>query len=177
MPPKVDSEVICPGFFASPPFGRGVLDHTQVRPNQRDPSWTRPLKRKTPRLSLGAIGGLVFLLAFPFLAGLRLAQWIDYRLISGVFLVISVWTYLAYRGDKKKAEAGEWRTPESTLHFLELLGGWPAAFLSQRLLRHKISKLKYQLVFWAIVAIHQFAAFDFLKGWQNTKKLLTLVNS
>jgi len=35
---------------------------------------------------------------------------------------------------------GRWRTPETTLHLLELLGGWPAAWLTQHMLRHKSRK-------------------------------------
>ena len=32
-----------------------------------------------------------------------------------------------------------------TLHTLELIGGWPAAFLAQRWLRHKCSKRSFQM--------------------------------
>jgi len=41
------------------------------------------------------------------------------------------------------------------LHLLELLGGWPGAFLAQRRLRHKCSKRRYQFVFWLIVLAYQ----------------------
>jgi len=46
------------------------------------------------------------------------------------------------------------------LHLLELLGGWPAALLSQRILRHKTSKMSYQIILWLLVSLYQFAAFD-----------------
>jgi uncharacterized membrane protein YsdA (DUF1294 family) len=84
-------------------------------------------------------------------------------------------TYLLYRHDKKRAESGGWRTPESTLHSAELLGGWPVAFVAQRTLRHKISKVSYQIVFWLIVTLHQIASFDFLQGWTYARKVLLLV--
>jgi uncharacterized membrane protein YsdA (DUF1294 family) len=148
-----------------------------VRRNQKDPTRSRVPARTAHHVSFAATVSLVFLLAFPALAVLRLAQSIDCRFILGYLSVISISTYVAYRSDKKRAERGEWRIPESTLHFLEQAGGWPAAFLAQRLLRHKISKSSYQVVFWTTVAIHEYLAFDFLQGWPNTKKILMLIRS
>ena len=55
------------------------------------------------------------------------------------------------------------------LHLLELLGGWPGAFLAQRRLRHKCSKGSYQFVFWLIVLGYQFAAYDSLQHWQYSR--------
>jgi len=49
---------------------------------------------------------------------------------------------------------------------LEFLGGWPAAFLAQRVLRHKIRKISYQMIFWLIVVFHQWLAFDSFLGWR-----------
>lgn len=59
---------------------------------------------------------------------------------------------------------------------LELVGGWPAAFIAQKTLRHKCSKLPYQLRFWSIILLWELAALDFifdgllarsLYGWVN----------
>jgi len=83
-----------------------------------------------------------------------------------------VLTFFMYRSDKQSAIAGEWRVPEAMLHFFELVGGWPGAFLAQRIVRHKISKTSYQLLFWAIVLIHQFVALDFVLGWRLMKGTL-----
>lgn len=52
-------------------------------------------------------------------------------------------TLFAYAFDKSAAQQGRWRTQESTLHGLALLGGWPAAGLAQRMLRHKSSKAAF----------------------------------
>ena len=68
--------------------------------------------------------------------------------------------------DKRSARRGQWRTPENTLHAVELLGGWPGALLAQRLLRHKTRKVSYQAVFWGIVALHQALWIDWLLGWR-----------
>jgi hypothetical protein len=51
----------------------------------------------------------------------------------------------------------------------ELLGGWPGAFLAQRRLRHKCSKVSYQFVFWLIVLAYQFAAFDSIQNWRFSR--------
>ena len=60
-----------------------------------------------------------------------------WALIPTAYLVMSLVAFAAYAVDKSAAKRGAWRTPESTLHTLELLCGWPGAWLAQRLLRHK----------------------------------------
>ena len=78
------------------------------------------------------------------------APWIAvsiYLLMSGVALAM-------YWSDKRRAARGAWRISETTLHGVELLGGWPGALVAQRLLRHKWRKRSYMAVFWAIVGLH-----------------------
>ncbi|WP_281968533.1 DUF1294 domain-containing protein [Roseovarius nanhaiticus] len=60
--------------------------------------------------------------------------------LGGYLLVVNVLTYLAFRSDKRRSEVRAWRTPEKTLLTLALVGGWPAAKLAQRRLRHKTRK-------------------------------------
>jgi uncharacterized membrane protein YsdA (DUF1294 family) len=96
------------------------------------------------------------------------AQWI----YAGAYLaVINLLTFLFNFSDKRKARNKGWRVPESQLHLLELLGGWPAALLSQRILRHKTSKLSYQIIFWLIVGLYQFAAFDVINDGSWSRKI------
>jgi uncharacterized membrane protein YsdA (DUF1294 family) len=121
-----------------------------------------------------ALAALVLLLALPIYALSRLASLVDWRVLAGAPLAVSLFTYWSYRADKRRAEAGEWRIPEATLHACELLGGWPGAFLAQRIFRHKVSKTSYQFTFWIIVLIHQFVAFDSLVGWRFTNDVLQL---
>ena len=92
-------------------------------------------------------------------------------------MLVSYATALAYRSDKKKAERDEWRTPESTLHFLELVGGWHAAFLAQRKFRHKIRKDEYLFVFWLISLFHNYLAFDFINHWHYTQAAVELIET
>ena len=124
-----------------------------------------------------AVIGLLLLLVIPACALGRLATSVDWRLLGGAFLFVSLVTFVAYRSDKRRAEAGEWRIPESTLHLAELAGGWPGAFLAQRTFRHKTSKVSYQVEFWIIVLIHQMVAIDSLVGWRFTKNVLHLIKS
>lgn len=109
---------------------------------------------------------LVTLLACPALALVRLSQIVGPYVILVIFAGISLTTWGLYRHDKWAAETAHWRTPEAWLHFFEIIGGWPAAFLAQRIFRHKISKLRYQITFWMIIAIHQAVAFGFVKDWR-----------
>lgn len=73
---------------------------------------------------------------------------------AGIYLGLSVITFLVYAGDKASAASGSWRTPESTLHLLAAAGGWPGALLGQQLLRHKSTKQDFRQTFWATVAIN-----------------------
>lgn len=75
---------------------------------------------------------------------------------------VSLLALVCYGIDKQRALAGQWRTPESTLHLLEALGGWPGALLAQQLYRHKTRKFEYQAVFWLIVIAHQALWLDWL---------------
>ena len=102
----------------------------------------------------------------------RLGPGIDWRLLAGGVLAMSFFTWLSYWSDKRRAEAGEWRVPEATLHGFELLGGWPGAFLAQRQFRHKTAKISYQVVFCLIVLLHEYVALDFLLGWKLTRALV-----
>jgi uncharacterized membrane protein YsdA (DUF1294 family)/cold shock CspA family protein len=116
------------------------------------------------RITLLNVLTLILLLVLPFLALRHLA--VDYRWAAAVALALSASTYGAYALDKRRAKAGEWRLSEAGLHVLELLGGWPGAFLAQRKFRHKCSKGSYQVLFWLIVLGWQLAAFDAVQNWR-----------
>ncbi|MDR7067802.1 uncharacterized membrane protein YsdA (DUF1294 family)/cold shock CspA family protein [Pseudoxanthomonas japonensis] len=69
-------------------------------------------------------------------------------------MILSAITYVVYALDKHAAQTGRWRTQETTLHLLELLGGWPGAWIAQQTLRHKSRKPRYRVVFWTMVVLH-----------------------
>ena len=117
----------------------------------------------------GRMGGftaffLLALLTLPTLAAARLP--IDPRVLAGYAVAISLIAYGIYARDKRQARRGGWRISEGTLHFLELIGGWPGAFIAQRRLRHKCSKRSYQFVFWLLTLAWQVVAVDALTGWR-----------
>ncbi|MCU0974514.1 MAG: cold shock and DUF1294 domain-containing protein [Burkholderiales bacterium] len=80
--------------------------------------------------------------------------WRPPLVIAGVYAGASLITFVAYVLDKRAAESGGWRTQESTLHALSLVGGWPGALLAQQFVRHKTTKAGFRTVFWATVAIN-----------------------
>ncbi|MDV2450757.1 DUF1294 domain-containing protein [Xanthomonas hortorum] len=70
------------------------------------------------------------------------------------YAAASVVAMIAYRRDKSAAQRGQQRTPETRLHIIALLGGWPGALLAQGLFRHKSSKAAFQAWFWIIVMVN-----------------------
>lgn len=72
----------------------------------------------------------------------------------GGLLLLSLLTFFVYGFDKHAAETGRWRTQESTLHLLALIGGWPGAWCAQRLFRHKVRKASFMTVYWATALAH-----------------------
>lgn len=137
---------------------------------------SRPRQQRRPRFGVLPTLSLLALALFPGLACLQLARSVDPRFVCAYVAAISALTLWLYWHDKRRAIVGGWRTPESTLHLLELLGGWPAAFLAQRAFRHKISKVRYQVTFWLIVALHQAVTFDFLSDWRYSQATLALLH-
>ncbi|NNJ10171.1 DUF1294 domain-containing protein [Chloroflexales bacterium ZM16-3] len=80
-----------------------------------------------------------------------------------VYAVVSGFTFRAYGADKAIAVRNERlapgarrerRTPEFTLHMLELLGGWPGALVAQWYYRHKNRKPAYQVAYWLVVVLN-----------------------
>lgn len=99
-----------------------------------------------PRVALGA----AFLLAASVGTLLDLVP----AIVSIAFGLLSCVSYIIYSRDKAAAGKGMQRTPESTLHLVDLLGGWPGALIAQQQLRHKTVKASFQTMFWASVLIN-----------------------
>ena len=70
------------------------------------------------------------------------------------YIVASCLGFMAYAFDKAAAMQGNWRTQESTLHLLSLLGGWPGAMVAQRMFHHKTKKASFRAVYWVTVLLN-----------------------
>ncbi len=99
---------------------------------------------RTPRRS--AVNGvtkfnpawlLLPLLVLPGTTLYRLSARFSIEYLVAGCVVIGASCFVAYWIDKRRAESGGWRIPESTLHLLELAGGWPAELPAQQCSRHK----------------------------------------
>jgi uncharacterized membrane protein YsdA (DUF1294 family) len=120
---------------------------------------------------VGAVIVFLLLLMVPGYALHEFPSGIDWRILALGPISMSAFSFCFYRSDKQKAQSGEWRIPESTLHFTDLIGGWPGGFLAQRKYRHKTAKGSFQFLFWVTVALHQFVAFDSLIAWRFTREV------
>lgn len=118
---------------------------------------------KTPPVDTRPRGGTWMVpLALMVIGGLGVA-WTTGRLplaILGLYLATSLAAFLMYAWDKVAATGGRWRTQESTLLLVGLIGGWPGALIAQQKLRHKTAKASFQATFWLTVLINAAAL-----GW------------
>lgn len=72
--------------------------------------------------------------------------------LLALYGLLSAIALLLYRADKSAAQQGRRRTPESTLHAVDVLGGWPGALVARQAFRHKTIKQPFRTVFWLTVA-------------------------
>jgi uncharacterized membrane protein YsdA (DUF1294 family)/cold shock CspA family protein len=115
-------------------------------------SWPGVTKRSKRRegLAVAIVTASVFLIL---VALATVMERLPVMLLYG-YLALSLITALMYALDKSAAEAGSRRTPEATLHWLALAGGWPGALIAQQGLRHKSSKQSFRMAFWFTVSIN-----------------------
>lgn len=73
--------------------------------------------------------------------------------LAAYLAAINLSTFVLYGLDKLCAVQRWQRVPELLLHFLAIAGGSPGALLGQQVYNHKISKLKFILLYWFIVII------------------------
>jgi len=133
------------------------------RPENRDAVRRMRPRRRTAAQAPGPGFGSLLIVGTAYGGLLLWAVWqslLPWWVLPASF-VLSLLTFWMYWVDKRAAQTGQWRTPESTLQLLALAGGWPGAWLAQLALRHKSSKLSFRLVYWLMVLAHGF----FLGAW------------
>ncbi|MFG0256637.1 MAG: DUF1294 domain-containing protein [Phycisphaerales bacterium JB043] len=76
-----------------------------------------------------------------------LAWYLLWSIASGTLFIV----------DKRRAARNARRIPESTLHLLELPGGWSGTLVVGHVIRHKTRDRAYRLARAAIIALHAIA--------------------
>jgi uncharacterized membrane protein YsdA (DUF1294 family)/cold shock CspA family protein len=137
--------------YATRPDAKGRLNAVEVRFAGQRMDAQKPVRSKPrarmPRALIGA----------GFLAVAIVLMLIDRVpvLLPLVYLLMSGATWIAYAVDKNAAgKRGRRRTPESTLHIMGLLGGWPGGLIAQQQLRHKSVKSSFHRAFWLSVIVN-----------------------
>ncbi|MBT5231058.1 MAG: DUF1294 domain-containing protein [Methylococcales bacterium] len=105
-------------------------------------------KQTSPTLIFGFLAIVIITAGFYLLQERVAWYWLTTYLV-----MINATTSLFYAYDKIISITAWLRIPEKILHLLALLGGSPAALLSQQIFRHKTAKKRFLLAYWIIVII------------------------
>jgi uncharacterized membrane protein YsdA (DUF1294 family) len=114
----------------------------------------------------------LFCCPLPLMALFTLSSSVHWQLILSYLVIISTLTATLNWQDKRSAEKQGWRISEKSLHLCEFLAGWPTAYIAQQILHHKTSKRSYRIVYWCIVALHQFLALEWITHWRISKAII-----
>ena len=128
------------------PKGRPKAVRARHQEGRRpSPPPPRPARMRSGRggtwLGLAAVGAAV-------------AGWLAGKVpfaLAAMYFGASSLSFLMYLFDKAAAQRGAQRTPEMTLHVVDLLGGWPGALVAQEQFRHKTTKRSFRIGFWFTV--------------------------
>jgi uncharacterized membrane protein YsdA (DUF1294 family)/cold shock CspA family protein len=134
-----------------------------------------PPMRQIPRsgIAVAIAFAMSFLIA---LAALAAVGWLEMTWLA-LYYGGSIVTYRCYSRDKTAAQNLGWRIPESTLHLMSLIGGWPGALIAQVLLRHKTRKSSFLVGYWFTVILNCIALGVIVeKGVSPVKVLLGAAN-
>jgi len=111
------------------------------------------------------IGLNIAFVTIPFVLSLYIINITYYPLV--LYSLLSFVCFFVYVYDKQMAISGGWRIQESSLHWLEIFGGWPGALIAQMIIGHKNSKIAFQFIFSVIVLLHFIAWAAYLLFYQS----------
>lgn len=138
---------------AAEPAPEPVLAATGPSPAQR---WREARDRKRQAITaLALLGGWSLL----WLLGIALGRF-PWVVLTGVVLV-NIATFFLYWRDQHVMTEGGAPWPLELLHGAAVLGGWPAAWLAQRSLQHRLDDKRFQQTFVVCAALNVAA----LLGW------------
>ena len=125
--------------------GRPQANTVRFIVGPRSASSMRPIPRA------GIAVPIAFALSFLVgLAALAAVGWLDMSWLA-LYYGASIITHGVYAWDKTAAQNADRRIPESMLHLMSLVGGWPGALIAQVLLRHKTRKPSFLIGYWFTV--------------------------
>ena len=111
---------------------------------------TRPTRIARPGLTRAVVVSSLFL-------GLVTALALGGAVVVAVlpaYGLLSLAAFWLYASDKRAARSGSWRVAETTLHLVDLMGGWPGGLVARHAMRHKTRKQPFRSIFWGTVATH-----------------------
>lgn len=77
----------------------------------------------------------------------------DLKFILIYLAAITLFTFIVYGIDKRRAKKGRWRIPESTLLLLAVIGGSIGAYLGMKVWHHKTRHKKFKYGVPAIIVV------------------------
>lgn len=107
-------------------------------------------EQKHSVLNAVCIFGLVYLI----LIAIAILFFNISKLIFIWYIIISIVSFVVYYLDKVAAENDERRTPEKTLHLIDVLGGWIGASFAHKFLNHKATKAEFRVVFYITIIVN-----------------------
>ena len=153
--------------------GRPQANNVRFILAQRSASPMRQMRqmRQIPRAGVAVpiAFAMSFLVALAALAAVGRLEMSWLALYYGASII----TYGAYARDKTAAQNERRRIPESKLHLMSLIGGWPGALIAQALFRHKTRKPSFLIRYWLTVIVNCIALGMIIgKGVSPVKVLL-----
>ncbi|MCF2946809.1 cold shock and DUF1294 domain-containing protein [Paraglaciecola aquimarina] len=143
------------------PVNGEIIVYELVKENNRgfkaqNIEYSRDVKQSSSSKKVKSKLSITNFFIFVFCVGLIFSVWSGNLpvIILGWYVVMSLITFIVYAWDKSAAQRGGWRTKESTLHLLSLIGGWLGARLAQAKLRHKSSKKEFKRIYWVTVMLN-----------------------
>jgi uncharacterized membrane protein YsdA (DUF1294 family) len=126
---------------------------SQNRPKAQKALYLKAARHASPRSKGLTLACAIAAAFFALLAALTFLGHMPKQLLAA-YALLSMITFVMYGIDKAAAGKGRRRTPEATLLFAGLIGGWPGALVAQRLFRHKTRKQPFQVIFWCGVVMN-----------------------
>lgn len=126
------------------------------KPSALKVRFSEPISKKKPAARKSQSRSIKILFTTLYLFTLFVATYFNRipSLVLMFYFIASLATFAAYGWDKSSAQKGQWRTAESSLHLMALVGGWPGALAAQRFFRHKSSKQEFLAIFWLTVVVN-----------------------